>query len=153
IRKFMTKDLLANYDIISSRNHNISGHFTLFRNTEAINQLYKKLPNQKTLYESENLKRVDEEILSQYLKENQNGKSLDLKVYWPTILCNQENDRDSHQEYYLDKWLWKEGKMLELKNGKPINEVMYLHFINWKRTMKFSEIKWQDNPQQFYISY
>ncbi|AFL81695.1 hypothetical protein Aeqsu_2235 [Aequorivita sublithincola DSM 14238] len=69
------------------------------------------------------------------------------------LLKLQENGQDSHQEYYLDKWLWKDGKMLELKNREPINEVMYLHFINWKRTMTFSEVKYKDNPQQFYISY
>lgn len=43
--------------------------------------------------------------------------------------------------------------MLELKDGEPINEVMYLHFINWKRTMKFSEVEYSDQPKQFYISY
>ena len=43
--------------------------------------------------------------------------------------------------------------MLELKNGQIINEVMYLHFINWKRTMEYCEVDYNDNPNQFYISY
>lgn len=153
IRKFITNDILNEYDIISSRKENISGHFNLFRNTPQINSLYKHLPNYRNLFEVPEFKWTDEVVLSNFIKTDLAFNALGLKVYWPKILCNQENGRDSHQEYYLDKWLWKEGKMLELKNGKPINEVMYLHFINWKRTMKYCEIKWRDNPQQFYISY
>ena len=37
IRKFITIDVLNNYDIISSRKGNLSGHFTLFRNNKEIN--------------------------------------------------------------------------------------------------------------------
>ncbi|WP_410004682.1 DUF6625 family protein [Aequorivita nionensis] len=153
IRKFISEEILNEYDIISSRKEEISGHFNLFRNTQQINSLYRKLPSYKSLYAVPKIKRVDELVLSNYIKNDTFFKGLDLKVFWSKILCNQENGRDSHQEYYLDKWLWNDGKMLELKNGKPVNEVMYLHFINWKRTMKYSEIKYEDNPTQFYISY
>lgn len=153
IRKFMTGDILSEYDIISSRKENISGHFSLFRNTEHVNSLYKKIPYYKELFEVPEFKWTDEMVLSNYIKTNPDFDTLALKVYWPNILCNQENGRDSHQEYHLDKWLWKDGKMLELKNGEPINEVMYLHFINWKRTMKYSEIKYSDQSKEFYISY
>lgn len=153
IRKFMTEDLLNEYDIISSRKENISGHFNLFRNTEQVNSLYKKLPYYKDLFEVPEFKWTDEVVLSNYIKTNPDFETMELKVYWPTILCNQERGFDSHQEYHLDKWLWKDGKMLEVKNGEPINEVMYLHFINWKRTMKFSEINYIEQPNEFYISY
>jgi uncharacterized membrane protein (UPF0182 family) len=30
---------------------------------------------------------------------------------------------------------------------------MYLHFINWKKTMKKCEVKYLDNTKQFYISF
>lgn len=154
IRKFTTPQILDEYDIISSRNQNISGHFTLFRNNPKINALYKQLPNYKALFEVPKLQRMDEEALTEYLwNKIENDPTYNIRIKWDTILCNQENGRDSHQEYHLDKWLWKEGKMLELKNGKPINEVMYLHFINWKRTMRYCEVKYSDNPEQFFISY
>lgn len=153
IRKYMTEDILNEYDIISSRKENISGHFNLFRNTEKINSLYKELPNYKILYEEPQFKWTDETVLSNFIKNDPAFRDFELKVYWPTILINQERGIDSHQEYHLDKWLWKDGKMLEIEGGNPINEVMYLHFINWKRTMKYSEVKYADFPQQFYISY
>lgn len=151
IRKDMTPEILEQFDIVSSRNGLISGHFNLFKNIDPINKLYRKNDWYKKSYTDKKMKRFCEGTFSDITKEAINEGL--LKVKWDEILCNQENDRDSHQEYYLDKWLWRDGKVLELKNGKPINEVMYLHFINWKRTMKFSKIKWQDNPQQFYISY
>lgn len=153
IRKFITDDILNEYDIISSRKENISGHFNLFRNTQQINSLYKKLPNYKILFEAPEFKWTDEVILSNFIKTDPAFSIYQFKVYWPSILCNQEKGRDSHQEYYLDRWLWKDGKMLELKNGNPVNEVMYLHFINWKRTMRYCEVSYVDHPEQFYISY
>jgi len=152
IRKFVTNEMLSNYDIISSRKEALSGHFTIFRNNDQLNNYYKTIPNFNYLIEQKRYMWAEEQVFTKYL-HSQKDNPRTPKVFWKTILCNQENGRDSHQEYYLDKWLWKEGKMLELKDGKAINEVMYLHFINWKRTMKSSEIKYVDQPQQFYISF
>ncbi|WP_339699870.1 DUF6625 family protein [uncultured Marixanthomonas sp.] len=154
IRTFITEDVLSTYDIISSRKHNTSGHFTIFKNQKQLNTLYKSIPDYKSKLETVQLQRMDEEILTEYLWQKINHPSKQtFQIKWDSILCNQENGRDSHQEYYLDTWLWKDGKMLELKNGKPVNEVMYLHFINWKRTMKYSQVNYKDNPNSFYISY
>lgn len=152
IRAFITQYDLKKYDIISSRKNNTSGHFTIFKNKDEINSLYKSIPEFKDKLAMFKLQRMDEDVFTDFLWNKLDSES-SLKIKWDIILCNQENSRDSHQEYYLDKWLWKDGKMLELKNGKPINEVMYLHFINWKRTMKYSEVDYLNNPKQFYISY
>lgn len=151
IRKNITHEVLVNFDVISSRKDLISGHFNLFKNKNSINWLYKKNDWYKALFSNRQMKRFCEGTFSEITKEA--IKEGIIKVKWDEILCNQEKGRDSHQEYYLDKWLWKDGKILELKNGEPIDEVMYLHFINWKRTMKYCEVKYNENPNQFYISY
>ncbi|WP_432409983.1 DUF6625 family protein [Rasiella sp. SM2506] len=151
IRKEMTPEVLKSFDIISSRKGLISGHFNLFKNNDSINKLYRKNDWYKKSYTDQKMKRFCEgtfsEIIKEALKENK------IRVKWDRILSNQERGIDSHQEYYLDKWLWMEGKMLELKNGKPVHEVMYLHFINWKRTMKYCKINYPEHPSEFYISY
>jgi len=152
IRKFITNEMLSNYDIISSRKEALSGHFTIIRNNDKLNNYYKTIPNYDYLIRQKRYMWAEEQVFTKHLHSQKNTTNTP-KVFWNTILCNQENGRDSHQEYYLDKWLWKEGKMLELQNNQPVNEVMYLHFINWKRTMKYSEITYKDNPKQFYISY
>ena len=150
IRKFITEDILNKYDIISSRKENISGHFTILKNDPYVNRMYESFSNYKSNLQMERLMRMDEELFSDYLKHT---GTKTFKVYWPKILLNQERGIDSHQEYYLDKWLWKDGKMLEIKDGEPVNEVMYLHFINWKRTMRHSEISYKDKIDEFYVSY
>ncbi len=150
IRRYVTETILSNYDIFSSRKEAIAGHFTILRNNAAINSLYLSIPAYKEMLSIDKLMRMDEEAFTVLL--NNDEMRLKYRIWWEDYLMNNDNGK-AHQEYYLDKWLWKDGKMLELKNGKPINEVMYLHFINWKRRMKCSEIKYQDQPQQFYISY
>jgi hypothetical protein len=153
IRKFITTDVLNQYDIISSRKNTISGHFSLFRNTAALNSLYKDIPNYVQLFENDKLMRLDEEGFTEFLKENMLSYRLQNRIYWDSILLNQEKGFDSRQEYYLDRWMWKEGKMLEIKNKDVLNEVMYLHFINWKKSMKKCDINYTDSPGSFYISY
>jgi hypothetical protein len=117
----------------------------LFKNIEVLNKHYKTVQNYKALFELNHVN-FDEYILTAHLKKNNSI----FKIYWPKILCNQERGIDSHQEYYLDRWQWNHGKMLDVTLGK---EVMYLHFINWKGTMKYSEVIYTDNPASFYISY
>lgn len=154
IRKFITKDVLEDFDIISSRKEAISGHFTLFRNTPKINSLYKSIPNYRKLFRHPKFQWTDEVALTRYLKEKSAIEDKNnIRIFWPKILCNQERGKDSRQEYYLDKWLWKMGEMLEIENGKVKGEVMYLHFINWKRTMKYSKVLYKQNPKLFYISF
>jgi hypothetical protein len=46
--------------------------------------------------------------------------------------------------------MWNDGQLL---NTKTQEEVMYLHFINWKRTMSFSEVNYTEDPKSFYVSY
>ena len=150
IRKFITPQLLENYDIISSRKEAISGHFNLFRNSEKLNKLYREIPNYKKLFEHPKFQWTDEKILTECLKNKSFNKVQDIKIYWDTILLNSDSKGRAHQEYYLNKWLWEEGKVKETITKK---EVMYLHFINWKRTMRFCEVKYIKNIPYFYISY
>lgn len=151
IRKYITPDILENYDIISSRKEAISGHFNLFKNTPELNNLYRRsVPDYQYLFEQPKFMWFDEKHLTNYLKSKMENNQLPFKIKWDAILCNQERGRDSHQEYYLDRWQWQNGKMI---NTKTKEEVMYLHFINWKRTMKFSVKSLKDEQDSFYISY
>ncbi len=42
ISSFITEEVLANYDVITASEMQFVGHFTLFRNTETINNLFRK---------------------------------------------------------------------------------------------------------------
>lgn len=145
IRKFITNEKLQNFEIISSRKENTSGHFTVFKNINKVNSFYCKIPNYNNLLEHPLLQRLDEDVLTRELKR-QGG----LKISWNITLLNHDKQQRAHQEYYLDKWRWQDGKLID---NITQEEVMYLHFINWKRTMKYSEVCYKDDPQLFYISF
>lgn len=150
IRKFMTEDVLNNYDIISSRKEAISGHFNLFRNSIELNYLFKQVSNYKILFEQPKFMWFDEEKLTNYIKNGIAQNQYKYRVYWSSILLNQERERDSHQEYYLDRWQWENGKMI---NTKTDQEVMYLHFINWKKSIRVCEVDFNNEVISFYISH
>jgi hypothetical protein len=102
--------------------------------------------NYQELFEQERFMWFDEQVLSSFLKETSHS----FQIKWDKILCNQEKGRDSHQEYELNRWFWDNGNLI---NTKTNQEVMYLHFINWKRTMRFCEVNYIDKPKYFYVSY
>ena len=68
IRAYVTEPILSEYDIISSRKDTISGHFTILRNTDAINSLYLSIPDYRGMLSQNKLMRIDEEAFTAYLK-------------------------------------------------------------------------------------
>lgn len=152
IRGFITDELLAQYDVISSRKNRISGHFTILRNSESVRLLYRDVPNYKDCFQQDQQSWFDETVLSDYLLARSTSNGGVPAVYWDKVLLNQERGRDSHQEYCLDKWLWQGGKLYRLERGAVAEEIMYLHFINWKRTLAKSQ-HIDNTTARFYISY
>jgi hypothetical protein len=150
IRKFVTANLLDEYDVISSLEYMVSGHFTLFKNLEKNNFLYQNDPAYKTVFSDPKHFRYDEIGLTEIITAlGQAGK---IKVFWDEHILRNGIKSEVHQEYFLDRWLFKRGAVYDLFDSNQ-KEYMYLHFINWKRTMKYCEVKYNDSPEQFYISY
>lgn len=133
-------------DIFTSREKNIAGHFTLCRNTNSINKLYKKVPGYKKLFVKDKFQWFDEFHFNNYIKNNTKY----IKIYWDKNLLNVEKGIDSQQDYHLDRWSWIDGKLV---NNKTKEQIMYLHFINWKKYLKFNEVKFIDRKDSFFISY
>ncbi len=52
IRNFMTSEVLDHYDVVSPRHGYLLGAFTLFRNTQKINELYKQSKDYKKVFSS-----------------------------------------------------------------------------------------------------
>ncbi len=152
IRAFVSEEMLNNYDLISSRKKTISGHFTILRNNEYNRMLYKTGDYYKELFQEIKYSWFDENTFASIVLEKK--RKGELNVWWDDYLVNHERDRDSHQEYYLDRWIFDDGKLFDLGiNGKQKVEHMYLHFINWKTTMLYSEVNHSVGSSNFYISY
>lgn len=150
IRKYITPDLLDKYDIISSLENMISGHFTIFKNGVSNYFLYKQNEDYKMVFSQSKHFRFDEIGLSHIVSKM--AEEGEIKVFWDENILHKGIKSEVHQEYFLDRWLYKEGAVYDLFDDNR-KEYMYLHFINWKRTMRSSEIKYTANPKQFYISY
>jgi len=144
IRKFITAEMLDNYDMISSRKNALSGHFTLVKNNSKMNFLYKSTPNYKELYQKMEMVCFDEAHFYAYCKEIKDS----FRLYNSEFLLNHERGKDSYQEYVLNKCFWRNGEVF-CQN----KEIMYLHFMNWKNLMTFSEVNYTNKVDSFYISY
>lgn len=150
IRKFITDDLLDKYDIISALENMVCGHFTIFKNNERNLNIYKNDLDYKKIFKTKKHLRYDEVGLTTIVEKLY--KDGLVNVLWDEKLLQDGIKSEVHQEYFLDRWLYENGAVYDLFDPDR-KEYMYLHFINWKRTMRFCEIKYQDNPNQFFISF
>ena len=60
VRKFMNEEVLTNHDVIATRKEYLSGHFTVYRNTERIRRLYEESADYKKVFETETYYCFDE---------------------------------------------------------------------------------------------
>lgn len=154
IRSFITDDLLDNYDVISARKHKICGHFTLYRNNDYINNLFQKSQHAESAFTQRSSYYFDEVGMTDVI-ETESSKGA-LKVYWPKFLLNYKDipkDRGvSNLPKLLNHWRWEDGKLFE--EGDKGGEVMYLHFMTWKKSMKDCFVDHiTNNVNRFYVSY
>jgi len=141
---------LNDYDIISSLEDMISGHFTLIKSSLDIYKLILNDEPVETILQNPKHLRFDEVGFSEIVLKAQKEKR--LRVFWDNKELKKGIKSEVHQEYLFDRWKYKEGKVVDLHSDTQ-KEYMYLHFINWKRTMKYCKIHYSDDPEQFYISY
>jgi hypothetical protein len=66
LSKFFTSEILKNYDIISSHQHIISGHFALLRNNEKIRNLPFQIKDWQNLLEDDKNNAIDEIYFSNF---------------------------------------------------------------------------------------
>lgn len=151
IRSFISEEMLEIYDIISSRKNTISGHCTLLKNNLKNKFLYTQDDIYTKVFTTPTYCWFDEETFTEIINRHVINGS--INVWWKKYLVNTERGIDSHQEYHIDKWFFYEGKLYDLGIfSNKMNEHMYLHFINWKKTIKKCEIS-NNNINYFYISY
>ncbi len=139
---FQSIDYLR-YDIVSTRKNAISGHCTIYKNNQNLCELYKEI----NIYWKPLLDKAyagfDEGYFSYYifrlLKETNR-----LKIYWEKDLAIE---RYTLQQKPLG-WYWKEGKIYSKKDKQHL----YLHFMNWKKSIQKMDFTYADQPEKFYIN-
>jgi hypothetical protein len=153
IRKYATQKILENYDIFSTRKGMISGHFSLFRNTLTINTLFRQSSEFAEVMRQVACLAFDEEGMTRLIARLARAGS--IRVYWPKFLQNYadpKTDTPSTLPQYIDKYFWENGKLFEC-TGESAAEILYLHFMTWKKTLSGCEFSYEADPEKFYISY
>jgi len=139
---FLSNINYSSYDILSTRKHAISGHFTLYRNKHEINHFYSTVPNYHKAFTAPNYQGFDEGYFSHHLFQEVEKSRVDFKIYWPKRNC-----LDRHELLMKPNgWYWESG---DIKNtsGQTGN---YIHLIDWKKKMEHVEL--DINSYKFFVT-
>jgi hypothetical protein len=150
VRHFVTEDILANYDIVSSRAGRTSGHFNLYRNTPAINRTFELIPDYPQAMANPEYLHLDERELTRHLKARLDKGPLESapRVYWPEELTTDAKYQRALGEGDAEGFWWRNGKTF----GAEGRELMYVHFHKLKQDMHSIDFGYEDAPSAFMIS-
>jgi len=150
IRKFYTRQLLSINDIISSRKHRLAGHFTLLRNCPSVNEAFRQHAEFKSIMACTSYCWFDEVGFSDLLESK--SSNLGIRVLWDEYRVNFARAVDDLPSIlsWSDKFFWQDGHLFSLSEGNK--EIMYLHFMNWKNSLRFCDLKYSDKPNRFNIN-
>ncbi len=146
----MTDSILEQYDIVSSRNNKLSGHFTLVRNSTRTNRLFELIPCVSQKMAALRYSHLDERELTHHLKEHSASAQPheSFRVYWPRELTvDAAYQRALRADKSLTLW-WRDGKTFNAEG----QEVMYLHFHKLKQTMNTINFGFDDAPVAFKVN-
>ncbi len=178
LSRFMNTSLLEQNDIISARDDYFPGHFVLYKNTQEINNLYKRIFSYKSIFrdvnrhyaidERSNLigkllcgneprtlkRRVKYQVLKRLPLPNDINDVLNKLISTRKIKAHKFSSVIRSDLYYLkqniNEWevLWENGSLLDLFSNK---ELMYFHFLSSKNQVNF-HINSPDTKNRFTIS-
>ncbi|MBI4266301.1 MAG: hypothetical protein HY657_18155 [Acidobacteria bacterium] len=150
VRRFLSDDILDRHDIVSSRKGRLSGHFTLFRNTAAINRTFELIPDVRTALAAPKHAHLDETAMTICLRELLAGPTGHAapRVCWRQALTMSADYQRALGDGPSDNLWWRDGKTFDAEG----RELMYLHFHKMKRDMDGINFGYGDSPAAFAIN-
>lgn len=145
IARFLTIDILTDYDVISCRRGIVSGQFSIYRNTEKINNLFKQIPQYPELLNSSESHYVDEQYMFRLLHSP--ALSETVKCYFAELLTEDALNEMRNRKQWILKW--KNGKLYDLL---LMRQTLLFHFILGKKRDAFLESCLPLKNISFYIT-
>jgi len=153
VRQFYTDAVLSRYDVLSTHEHRISGHFALFRNNRRNRRMYRHIYAWQDALERTEFVGIDEHgITNAYLMTvfdrfnekfgmnvanpltralaHRRRRRLFMKEQYTTPFLPRpwlDGSRDSAQP---DEWYYRDGHITNNRDGD--REFIYIHFMNFK---------------------
>lgn len=151
VRSFVTDDLLHTHIVVSPRQRKLGGHGTFWRNTEANNRTFEIVPDVMTHLTNPHYVRVDENILTNCLRELIAKSSFKArpKIFWEqemTITAQYQKDLLAGDRDW--KMTWRDGRAYDAEG----REVMYLHFHKLVSCLKSIDFSFGDEPREFALT-
>lgn len=142
---FLNAITFQHFDLVSTRPNAISGHFTIYKNTQSLNLFYRKVPNYLKAFNKPHYQGFDEGYFSYHLFNEVANANLNIKPYWEARNCI---DR-AELLRMPNGWYWKNG-VIKNNWGQQGN---YLHLIDWKKTLEVIELSNVEALQSFKITH
>ena len=150
LRRFVSDERLAELDVFSSRPGKLSGHFTLFRNTDRINRLFERIPDMRLLMADKTHLKIDEKAMTTTLRRTVDHapRGEAPRVYWEQELTTNADYQRSLGDGPEDALWWRAGRTFA-PDGR---ELMYVHFHKLKPHMTAIDFTATDPVHAFTIS-
>lgn len=156
IRKFYTEQVLT-HDVISTHTGMLSGHLSLFKNTDVLRFAYQNIPNWIEFVRNPDSVRFDEDIYSTlFFGHSAQNSEENFSVYSREQYSTVFHPMPWHDgsPHHPDVWFWKDGKITNDKNiGR---DYLYLHLMNfqsmrWTTTeCRQGQTAWKENPNALF---
>jgi hypothetical protein len=166
IRSFFTEEVLAEYDVISTRREFLSGPCTLFRNDAGVNRLYERSHDYRKVFTSDSIFNFEEcgwrlhnkllkgaafaEVAAQARVDSMMhvlARSPDIRVRYDTVGGEWFSPYQfpGSRMYTLR---WQQGKLLNVDDDIAL---MYFHLMYPKHRRRLYIPPWKELPEVFFI--
>lgn len=140
ISNFVTEEILNNYEKI-----NRNGHFCLYKNSEKMNELYKKegsIFSYKEVFTNNENYAFDEKTGIEMIVGKNNIKTKYIDKYADMYIRYKRYKMGRAINYKQQAFLWENGKLFRVYENNGIlnkEELMYLHFQKKKPNIKVKD--------------
>ena len=144
LRDYFTTSRLARYDLLTTHARRVSGHLTLLRNTQAMRELFKRMPRWQERFSDQTHHALDEGAFSRLFLWR---KNFPKPLFNLVGFFNPLRRRSEFVEAFstpdgcipwIDgsftvprRWYWREGSLTNDHDGD--RQFPYFHFAIWKR--------------------
>jgi len=162
IKNFITPNIFSDYDVITTKEKWLSGHFTLFRNSDFFRRLFELSPNHRQMLEDSATNWYFEESCKRWRGEFFTIDQLvasGMPVSMYDVVRNLERSgkikalfRDVVREHTLKgrvDYLYDNGVLIDMNNGE---EFLYHHLITIKHFWRFYVPRWKEIPAKYRIT-